>query len=196
MKNQISRKDFFSEIADLFKGQSRSEMKHPKRRSDHVILPPGVSGSEHYLTECTQCYDCVSVCPYQSLEVWHEEGSPFEGYPVIQPRREPCYLCSDFPCVAVCPTPALQEQYVDKPLGLAVVDQERCLAYQGNFCVTCVNNCPLAGRAIFRNEQGHPVVKAEFCTGCGICTYSCPAELPAINIDVRQPDILDNTVKS
>lgn len=195
MKNRISRKDFFNEIANLFKGQGTPRAKAPVRQAADVILPPGVSSTEHYLTECTRCYDCVAVCPYQSLEVWHEAGSPFDGYPVIQPRREPCYLCNDFPCVAACPTTALQKEFVDRPLGLAVIDPEVCLAHQGNFCVTCINNCPLAGRAIFRNEQGHPVVEAKFCTGCGICTYSCPAEIPAIKI-VRQPGILNNAGKS
>lgn len=186
MQEKITRKDFLRDALKLFRkevGGSSSEAATP---IPEYILPPGVTTPEHYLENCTRCYDCVAVCPHLALQVWRGDKSGFYGFPVIVPRREPCYLCPDFPCITACPTDALQQQYAARPLGTAVIDPSLCLAYNQGFCQSCITNCPLSGRAIVPDPEGRPVVNADICTGCGICTSVCPAEQPAIMIRLNE----------
>ncbi len=186
MQEYITRKDFLRDAFKLFRREVRGGGRNTATPISEFILPPGVTAPDHYLKSCTQCYECVSVCPHQALQVWRDERSRFYGFPVIVPRRQPCYLCTDYPCITACPTEALQEQYVSHPLGTAVVDPGRCLAYNRSFCQSCITNCPLSGRAIAPDREGHPVVNAEVCTGCGICTAACPAEQPAILVQMNE----------
>lgn len=184
MDDRISRKEFLREAFGFWR-KRRADASGPKAGGNptyRFIMPPGVAGRDAYLRDCDQCYDCVGACPHLALQVCRDETSPLEGYPVIEPRRQPCYLCADFPCIAACPTDALQEAFDQRPLGTAIILEEFCFSFQGSFCQACVNNCPLTGQAIYFNPEGHPEVSAEKCTGCGVCTYSCPAESPAIVI--------------
>ena len=185
MDSNISRKDFFREAFSLFKGHfSRGQQPRPQRNAEY-LLPPGTESLSHYLKSCDQCYECVSACPHLALQVVRKDGHVLEGYPVIEPRRQPCYLCEDFPCIAACHTDALKMSRKDEPLGVARISQELCLAYQGHFCQACVNNCPLSGKAIRFNAQAQPEVVEEYCTGCGVCVYVCPTETPAIVVDMK-----------
>ena len=177
MAKELTRKEFLRGAFTFFRQEETSVRKDLK-----FLLPPGAENVDNYLKECTRCYECVSKCPHEAIRVWHGDNSEFAGYPVIEPRQQPCQLCSDFPCIAACPTDALREIYQDKPLGKAYIDQSTCFAYQGNVCQSCVTSCPLTGQAINLDQHGAPVVNDEFCTGCGICTYVCPADEPAIKI--------------
>lgn len=76
-------------------------------------------------------------------------------------------------------------------MGLAVIDIENCLSYQGLRCEICHRECPLKGRAITlethpRQTSKHamfiPLVHSDACTGCGICEKACPTEIAAIRI--------------
>ena len=186
MEDRISRKDFFREALRFFREQI-PDLSGPKQSgSPRYVLPPGVETPDLFLEKCNQCYDCVGKCPHYALQVCREAGHYAEGYPVIEPRRQPCYWCSDFPCIQACTTGALQTAFQNRPLGTAVIDREGCLAYQGNFCQACINNCPLAGTAIQFDKQLRPIVTADECTGCGICTYTCPTENPAITIELNR----------
>ena len=182
MNEQLSRKDFFKEIINRFDLRKIAGANPPPEKKRPVVAPPGIKNVSEFLNQCNQCYDCVSVCPHEALQVWHQEGANFDGYPVIYPRRQPCYLCQDFPCIQACPTEALQMEFSGKPMGKAVIDESRCLAFQDHFCQSCITNCPPDYSALQRNDLGHPVVDTEKCSGCGICTHVCPAETPAINI--------------
>jgi len=90
----------------------------------------------------------------------------------------------------------------DKPdinkaqMGVAVIDQESCLAFWGIQCDACYRACPLIGEAITlnfnRNERTgkhaflEPVVHKEVCTGCGLCEHACITEKPAIFVLPRE----------
>jgi len=54
-------------------------------------------------------------------------------------------MCEDIPCVAACPTGALDKQLkkiVDARMGLAVlIDHENCLNWQGLRCDVCYRVC-------------------------------------------------------
>ena len=52
-----------------------------------------------------------------------------------------------------------------------------CLAWQGSFCSTCSERCPVEGAIAV--ESGHPRVVEARCNGCGLCVQVCPAPLNA-----------------
>jgi MauM/NapG family ferredoxin protein len=185
MDSNISRKDFFKEAFGFFKGHFSGGHKPSVQVEKGYILPPGTVSLSHYLKHCDQCFECISACPHLALQVVREDGHILEGYPVIEPRRQPCYLCEDFPCIAACHTDALQMSLKEKPLGVARIEPQLCLAYQGHFCQACVTNCPLSGKAIRFNNQARPEVIEENCTGCGVCVFACPTETPAIQVEMK-----------
>ena len=55
-----------------------------------------------------------------------------------------------------------------------------CLAWQGSFCTTCVERCPIEGAIAL--DAGRPRVVAERCDGCGTCVRVCPAPLNAFEL--------------
>lgn len=63
--------------------------------------------------------------------------------------------------------------------GMAVrVRPQLCLAWQGSFCSTCSERCPVEGAISV--ELGRPRVEASRCNGCGLCVQVCPAPLNAL----------------
>ena len=76
-------------------------------------------------------------------------------------------------------------------MGVAAIDQESCLSWQGLRCEICYRECPVRSEAITvenhpRGVSGHalfvPLVHASACTGCGICEKACPTDVPAIQV--------------
>lgn len=63
---------------------------------------------------------------------------------------------------------------------VAVIAGRHCLAYQGTFCSTCRERCPVAGAIVV--ERGMPRVVADRCNGCRICHDVCPAPINAIRL--------------
>ena len=62
--------------------------------------------------------------------------------------------------------------------GRAVrVRPQLCLAWQGSFCSTCSERCPVEDAIVI--ELGRPRVVQERCNGCGLCIQVCPAPLNA-----------------
>jgi ferredoxin-type protein NapG len=105
-------------------------------------------------------------------------------------------MCTDIPCVPVCPTGALDhslDNIDDARMGLAVViDQESCIAFQGLRCEVCFNICPVRGKAIgleYRHNERSgkhalfiPIVHSAACTGCGKCEKACILDKAAIKV--------------
>lgn len=147
-----------------------------------ILLPPGSDGWTHFLSNCNQCYDCISICPQEALRVVRDSGSIQEGYPAIFPALAICQDCSDQPCIAACPTEALSADPDRKPRQELYIDENTCLAFSGQFCMTCVSQCPLGGTALALDEDGKPKLNSEICTACGICIQVCPAPQTAIHI--------------
>ncbi len=59
--------------------------------------------------------------------------------------------------------------------------------YQLDLCDLCVRECPITGAIRIERLDEHratPVVE-KACVGCGMCEMICPAEPPAITIDIR-----------
>jgi ferredoxin-type protein NapG len=158
--------------------------------------PPGALDESEFLAACVRCGQCVRACPYDALKLSELGARVPTGTPYFEPRKVPCEMCPDIPCVPACPTGALdrQLQQIDKArMGLAVlVDQETCLNFQGLRCDVCYRVCPAIDKAITLEPRHNPrtgkhtmfipTVHSEHCTGCGKCEKSCVLEEAAIKV--------------
>jgi len=174
------------------------------RATPFAIRPPGALAEADFNARCIKCGQCVDACPYDTLSLATAESGIPIGTPYFIPRETPCYMCEDIPCVPVCPTGALDhtlENIDDSRMGLAVIDIENCLSWQGLRCEICFRECPVQGTAITvehhpRRISKHamfvPLVHSDACTGCGICEKACPTQKAAIR--VLQPDLVQGQI--
>lgn len=162
-----------------------------------ALRPPGALGEDDFLSACIRCGLCVRDCPYDTLKLAElGEDGPATGTPYFTARDVPCEMCDDIPCVAACPTGALDpelDNIDDAQMGTAVlVDQENCLNFLGLRCDVCYRVCPVIDEAITL-ETSHntrsgkhaifaPTVHADRCTGCGLCEKSCVLPEAAIKV--------------
>jgi len=170
-----------------------------------LLRPPGALVEEDFLKTCIKCGLCVEACPFDTLVLAAPGDHKPVGTPFFTPRDVPCYMCDDIPCVPVCPTGALDESSVTKDgvldireidMGLAVIDQESCIAFWGIQCDACYRACPILGEAITieysKNERTgkhafmKPVVHNDVCTGCGMCELACVTEKASIFVLPRE----------
>lgn len=139
-----------------------------------VLRPPGAQNEQRFMSLCIRCDKCRSVCPQKAIRpATLEDGIGIARTPLIDFHRGICDFCDR--CRAVCPTGALEsfDKATDK-IGLAVIDPNRCLAFDGG-CSICENGCPF--EAINLNDSGIPSIDEEKCNGCGICENICPASV-------------------
>ena len=159
-----------------------------------ALRPPGALAERDFAAACIKCGQCAQACPYDTLRMARAEDDTPIGTPYFVPRDIPCYMCADIPCIPACPTGALDPQLKDiskARMGLAVIDAESCLSWQGLRCEVCYRVCPVKGTAITiqnhpRQTSKHalfvPIVHSQACTGCGMCEEACPTEVAAIRV--------------
>ncbi|GHS88726.1 ferredoxin-type protein NapG [Campylobacterota bacterium] len=142
---------------------------------------------------------CVTACPFHTLRLADLGDLAAVGTPFFTPRSTPCEMCTDIPCVPVCPTEALSSKRVSEngkleinkaKMGVAVVDSEHCIAFEGLRCEVCYRSCPLLGTALTielkhndrtgKHAMFIPVVNNAVCTGCGKCEAVCVTEKASI----------------
>lgn len=182
-----------------------------------ILRPPGALEENDFLRTCIKCGLCVEACPYDTLLLAKPGDHKPIGTPYFVPRDIPCYMCTDIPCVPVCPTGALDEDSVttdgkldinSADMGLAVVDEENCVAFWGIQCDACYRACPLLGDAITIEYQKNlrtgkhafmkPIVHSDACTGCGLCEKACITKKPAIFIlprEIAQGEVGEHYIK-
>ncbi|MCB1341975.1 MAG: ferredoxin-type protein NapG [Pseudooceanicola sp.] len=163
----------------------------------NALRPPGALGEDVFLAACIRCGLCVRDCPYDTLSLARlGADGPATGTPFFTARDVPCEMCDDIPCVAACPTGALDQGLAsinEARMGTAVlVDQENCLNFLGLRCDVCYRVCPVIDEAItlelsHNNRSGHhaifaPTVHADRCTGCGKCEQACVLPEAAIKV--------------
>ena len=200
---KIDRRRFLADSARLAAGSAVAGCmlawlaRDARALPDAALRPPGALGEEDFLAACIRCGLCVRDCPYDTLTL-AELGAdgPATGTPYFTAREIPCEMCDDIPCVAACPTGALDKGLTDiedARMGTAVlVDQENCLNFLGLRCDVCYRVCPMIDEAItltalHNDRSGHhaifaPTVHAAFCTGCGICEKKCVLPEAAIKV--------------
>ena len=161
-----------------------------------ALRPPGAGSESQFLGACVRCGLCVRDCPYDTLSLAQLDDAVATGTPYFTARDVPCEMCEDIPCVAACPTGALDKDLSDidnARMGLAVlVDQETCLNVLGLRCDVCYRVCPQIDKAITLNRIANtrtgkhamfiPTVSSEHCTGCGKCEKACVLEEAAIKV--------------
>jgi len=161
-----------------------------------ALRPPGALGEKDFLSACVRCGLCVRDCPYDILDLADLGDGPAHGTPYFVARKIPCEMCEDIPCVAACPTGALDKGLSDitkAKMGVAmIVNRETCLNLKGLRCDVCYRICPLIDEAITlerrHNERTgkhailEPVVHGDACTGCGKCERACVLEEAAIKV--------------
>ncbi|MDR1854392.1 MAG: ferredoxin-type protein NapG [Azoarcus sp.] len=174
--------------------------KQNRALAAQALRPPGALPEDEFLAACTRCGLCVRDCvaavnrPVLKLAV---PGDPVPtGTPYFIARENPCEMCEDIPCIAPCPTGALDPKLTDiaeARMGLAVlIDHETCLNFLGLRCDVCYRVCPVIDKAITLDMQHNtrsdrhamllPTVHSEFCTGCGKCEEACVLEEAAIKV--------------
>ena len=157
----------------------------PKR-----LRPPGAAGEEELLAACIRCGQCVLVCPPGALELAGLADGIASGVPFFDSRANPCDLCAGedlLRCIESCPTPALgalgeRPDPADTRIGIAVIDQDRCFAWQNTICRSCWHACPYPNAAIVLDYKSRPEIVPELCTGCGLCDRACLTEPSSIHI--------------
>jgi ferredoxin-type protein NapG len=155
-----------------------------EENSGDLLRPPGAKPEEEFLKQCIHCGKCAQACPYDSITFLENPLCPAEGTPIIDARNIPCYVCMK--CPEVCPTGALDRELKEKEnikMGIAKIDESKCLPYLGIICRACFQNCPIYREAIILEDDLRPKVITEKCIGCGICQHVCPVEDSAIIIE-------------
>ncbi len=161
-----------------------------------ALRPPGALPDDAFLGACVRCGLCVRDCPYDTLDLADWNDPVATGTPYFVARNIPCEMCEDIPCVAACPSGALNRDLTDiddARMGTAmVVGRDTCLNLLGLRCDVCYRVCPLIDEAITLDERPNvrtgkhtifePVVHAGKCTGCGKCEKSCVLEEAAIKV--------------
>ena len=182
-----------------------------------ALRPPGALQEDEFLKTCIKCGMCVEACPYDTLILSKPGDNIAVGTPYFKPRETPCYMCTDIPCVPVCPSGALNEESLSSDgeldinkadMGVAIIDTKNCIAFWGIQCDACYRACPLLDKAIYleydKNERTgkhaflKPIVDSDYCTGCGLCEHACVTKKPAIIVlprEVAMGEVGDHYIK-
>lgn len=166
-------------------------------RARHWIRPPYALDELDFLIKCTRCSDCIDACPHAALfPLSARLGIQVVATPAMDLLNNACRLCSDWPCVAACPTGALkrpepeasdvedgQNETAKLPLprlAVASIDPTNCLPYKGPECGACAHSCPVPNALVWDGPK--PRIDAEFCVGCALCREACIVEPKAVSI--------------
>ncbi|MCK8824809.1 4Fe-4S dicluster domain-containing protein [Fuchsiella alkaliacetigena] len=153
------------------------------------IRPPGAASEKKFLAKCIRCGKCAQVCPYNSIKLGTFNQGSAIGTPYLIPRESPCYLCSDLPCVEICPSNALEDVEIeDIDMGVAEIDPDHCYTWLGDMCRVCHANCPRTGEALIIKELNKTFIDKDECVGCGVCEYVCVRERAAIEVKIEAKD--------
>ena len=68
---------------------------------------------------------------------------------------------------------------------MAWLDTEKCMAYQGIVCMSCLGHCPKTRQGL-KMMNSLPVIDAIKCNGCARCVERCSAYPSAIEL-IKRP---------
>lgn len=171
----VTRKDFLKKSFSLATGLAAAAVDGiAPALSPGFLYPPGAANAFHEL--CSSCGDCAAACPEKAIALVPHKLSD-KKLPALIPAGSPCAMCEDVPCISACRDGALSppENGGFPPIGVAEIDAQVCLAWNGSVCWTCYDACPLKGSALTL-KSGRPTVEPTACSGCGQCEFACPAQ--------------------
>jgi len=142
------------------------------------IRPPWSGNETDFLDSCSQCGECIKVCPEKILI----SGSGH--YPEVSFANGECTFC--FKCADSCHDNALSGQISDLPWQLEASINELCLTFKGIHCMSCRDQCETEAITFIPklSQPAQPVIKPLLCNGCGACFKPCPAK--AIKLSVNK----------
>lgn len=170
----LDRRGFFSVGLRRVLGKAIEAVEH-KVAPGLYVRPPGALSEPAFLGACTRCGECTIRCPAHAIAPLGPETGLASGTPVIRPELNACVMCLDMPCATHCPTDALTvppDGWRHVKMARVTIDQDTCIAYEGQQCGVCAQVCPAGEEAIYLNEMGQPLL-ADRCTGCGTCIVAC-----------------------
>jgi MauM/NapG family ferredoxin protein len=173
--SDAERRGFLRDVAGKYLGRLMERAQERVVRQNFP-RPPGALPEMAFLAACTRCGACVDVCPPRAIRRAPTEAGLAAGTPFIDPVLQPCVACADMPCVAACPTGALTlpaHGWQGYRLNAVELVPERCITFHGSTCGVCAQACPVGSAALAMDADGHPVLKAEGCVGCGVCVRAC-----------------------
>jgi len=131
-------------------------------------------------TRCLSCGQCMISCALahgesDTLVQAVTEGEALQPRVHVEPAGEygmpmQCRHCTDAPCMAICPSGAIDRASDDAPV---LIDQDRCIG-----CSYCMIACPFGVIEMVRD--GKAAVKCDLCierTEAGeapACVEGCP----------------------
>jgi ferredoxin-type protein NapF len=101
----------------------------------------------------------------------HPEGHTLAGVPYLSFEESGCTFCGD--CVERCPATTGDEPLPAR-IGLAHVDRDACVVWDGVVCMSCRWACP--HEAVAMDRDGRPDIDTGACNGCGFCVPVCPTD--------------------
>lgn len=163
-----------------------------------LIRPPGAISERQFLQACTRCDKCLHACPKDAIQrVPKKLGFLIMGSPYIDPKKIPCVMCDDLPCISACPDGALvpppNNDKFEVKMGYAILDKNKCQAYGDTFCQQCVIDCPIPGAITQVDER--PIFHKNTCTGCGVCVLSCSTVNIPLAIKIKPQMVIDSQLQ-
>ncbi len=150
---------------------------------DH-LRPPGALAEDRFIDTCQHSGQCIDVCPANAIFALAPAYGATARTPAINPDIAACVVCDGLLCTHACPSGALQPLTAPHQIdmGVAEVYASACVRSNDEDCTLCVEHCPIGAEAILFVDDGPPRVRAEGCTGCGVCQLFCPTTPKAIVI--------------
>lgn len=163
-----------------------------------LIRPPGAISERQFLQACTRCDKCIHACPKDAIQrVPKKMGFLIAGSPYIDPKKIPCVMCDDLPCIPACPDGALvpppNNDRMEVQMGYAILDKKNCQAYGDTFCQQCVIDCPIPGAIIQKDNK--PIIDKRTCTGCGVCVLSCSTVNIPLAIKIKPQMVIESQIR-
>ena len=165
-------------MASALLGASSTRQLTPKPSiNPGYFRPPGAMDEQDFVDVCLRCQRCVGVCSTKSIRPLSlMKGLWVAWTPAITVNSGGyCIRCLN--CVKTCASGVLQKIERDQiKIGVAVIDETKCVDWTVGGCSKCVNTCPLVneGQIAIKMIEGKPVVQEDTCIGCAVCTIRCP----------------------
>lgn len=144
---------------------NKRSLFRPKKTISTEHLLPWVIDAKQFLNDCTQCGDCLDVCPEQIII----KGDG--GFPRVDFDLGECDFCGK--CAGSCKAPIFTEITATPWQKKALIDVT-CLANQNIYCRSCAESCEAQALTFQIGISAVPQIDNELCTGCGACVAPCP----------------------